>query len=191
MAFQYLISAEPTQEGVKLTLFNPSTNTWEEVLDKEYRPYFFIPCPMSPSDRETVEELCVKTRVEEKRELFTGQTIRVTRVELEASSDPVQASEKFEKSWEGDIPLTLSYVYDHGLTFGAQHLIQGEQVKAVFQIPQEAKQRFEDIFSAVRATDPEKYDLLERLFTLFSQPVPKAPPERLGIKGKVDPRGII
>jgi hypothetical protein len=51
----------------------------------------------------------------------------------------------------------MSYVYDHVLTFGAQHLIQGEQVKAVFQIPKEAKQKFEYIFSAVRATDPEPF----------------------------------
>jgi len=64
LAFHYLINAEITREEVKLTLFNSSATAWEEVLDKNYRPYFFIPHPLSPSDRETVEELGVKTRVE-------------------------------------------------------------------------------------------------------------------------------
>ena len=95
--------------------------------------------------------------MEKKRELFTSQTIRVTRVELKASSDPAQASEKFEKSWESDTPLTISYVYEQVLTLGGQHLVQGEQVRAAFQIPKESKQRFEDVFSAVRATVPESF----------------------------------
>lgn len=188
LAFHYLISAELTRDGVKLMLFNPSTGAWKEVLDKEYKPHFFIPYPMSHDDRETVEALGAKTNVEEKSELFNfnDQMIKVTRVELEASSNFDQASKRFEKSWEGDIPCVLSYVYDHGLTFGAQHLIQGEQIKAVFQVHQEAKQRFEERFSVVRTTDPEKYILLKRLFSFCSQPVPQIAPERLGIKGQVD-----
>jgi len=42
-------------------------------------------------------------------------------------------------------------------------------------------------FSEIREADSEKYELLERFFTLCSQPVPQISPERLGIKGKVDP----
>ena len=34
--------------------------------------------------------------------------------------------------------------YDQGLTFGAQHLIQGERIKTVFQASEKAMQRFEE-----------------------------------------------
>lgn len=184
--FHYLINAEPIREGVKLIFFNSSTDTLEEVETQDYRPYFFIPYPMSRRDQETIEELNVKIKVEEKKELFTNQTIKVTRVELEASSNSNQVSEKFEKSWEGEVPQILSYAYDRGLVFGAQHHIQGERIETIFQIPEKAKQKFEERFFEVMETDPEKYELLERLFSLCSQPVPEISLEKLGIKGKVD-----
>ena len=98
LTVHYLIDAKAAKEGVRLTLFNPSTDAWEEVLNKDYRPYFFIPHPLTRKDRETLDGLRAKTRLEEKRELFTGQTVRVTRVEIEGSSDPRWASERFEKS---------------------------------------------------------------------------------------------
>ena len=184
--FHYLINAEPIREGVKLIFFDSSTDTLEEVETQDYRPYFFIPYPMSRRDQETIEELNVKIKVEEKKKLFTNQTIKVTRVELEASSNSNQVSEKFEKSWEGEVPQILSYAYDRGLVFGAQHHIQGERIETIFQIPEKAKQKFEERFSEVMETDPEKYELLERLFSLCSQPVPEISLEKLGIKGKVD-----
>ena len=184
--FHYLINAEPIRGGVKLIFFNSSTDTLEEVETQDYRPYFFIPYPMSNRDQETIEELNVKIKVEEKKELFTNQTIKVTRVELEASSNSNQVSEKFEKSWEGEVPQILSYAYDRGLVFGAQHHIQGERIETIFQIPEKPKQKFEERFSEVMETDPEKYELLERLFSLCSQPVPEISLEKLGIKGKVD-----
>ena len=187
LAVHYLISAEAVLEGVKLTLFNPSTGAWEEALDKDYRPYFFVPHPLSQRDRETVEGLRAKTRVEKKRNLFTGQTVKVTRVEIEGSFDPRWASEKFEKAWEGMVPYILGYVYDHDLTFGARHLIQGEKVRLDLEASVESKLEFEERFSEVRKADPAKYELLERWFTLCSQPVPEIASERLGIGGKVDP----
>lgn len=39
----YLIDAEAIPEGVRLTFFHPPTQEWREVLDKDYRPYFFVP----------------------------------------------------------------------------------------------------------------------------------------------------
>jgi DNA polymerase elongation subunit (family B) len=183
----YLIDVKAAAKGVRLNLFTPSTSVWEEVLDKEYRPYFFIPHPISRRDRETVEGLGAKTMVDEKRDLFTGHKVRVTKVEIEEASDLRSASKKFEKAWEGEVPYILGYAYDQGLNFGAQHLIQGEQVKNVFQISEKAMQRFDKRFSGVRQADPVKYNLLKRWFTLCSQPVPEITPESLGIGGKVDP----
>ncbi len=187
LAVHYLISVEAVLEGVKLTLFNPSTGSWKEVLDKDYRPYFFVPHPLSQRDQETVRGLGAKTRMKEKRDLFTGQTVMITRVEIEGSSDPRWASERFEKAWEGEVPYILGYVYDQGLTFGAQHLVQGEKVRPVLEASEGIRQRFQERFSEVRKADPAKYELLERWFTLCSQPVPEIAPERLGIGGKVEP----
>lgn len=170
-----------------LILFNPSTEALEEVLDKDYRPYFFIPYPQTLKDQEILNELRAKTRLEEKKDLFTGQTIRVTRVEMEGASDLKRASEGFDKAWESEVPLILSYVYDQDLTFGAQHSIQGERVKTVFQVSETARQRFEERFSKVEKADPSKYGLLERWFSLCSQPIPNIAPEKIGIKGQVDP----
>ncbi len=94
-----------------LTLFNPSTDVWKEV-HKGYRPYFFISHPLTQKSQKILHELHAKTKIEDKRELFTGQTIRVTKVEIQDSMDPRQPSEKFEKSWEGEVPFILSFAYD-------------------------------------------------------------------------------
>ena len=119
LAVQYLIDAKASNEGLRLTFFNPSTGASKEVLDKDYRPYFFVPHPLTRKDQETIERLGAKTRVEKKREFFTGQPIRVTRVEIAGFFDPTRASRRFETSWESEVPLILGYVYDQGLTFGA------------------------------------------------------------------------
>ncbi len=183
---QYLIDAEAVKDGIALILFNPSTTALEEVVDKEYRPYFFIPYPPTPKDQETLNKLRARTRLEEKKDLFTGQTIRVTRVQVEAAPDLKRASEGFEKAWERDVPPILSYIYDQDLTFGAQHTMQGERVKTVFQVSEKARQEFEERFSRVKKADPVKYGLLERWFSLCSQPIPDIDPERIGINGQVD-----
>jgi DNA polymerase elongation subunit (family B) len=186
LVLHYLINAEPIREGVKLIFFNPSTNNLEEVENHDYKPYFFIPHPINRREQETIEELNIKTKVEEKKELFTDQMIKVTQVELDASFDSNWISERFAKSWEGEVPHILSYAYDTGLIFGTQHHTRRDQIEPVTKISEKAKQKFEERFSEVSETDPEKYELLERLFHVCSQPVPEINPEKLGIRGKVD-----
>jgi len=183
----YLIDAEAAREGVKLRLYNASTDAMEEVLDTRYRPYFFVPHPTSQGNEEAVRGMGAKTSTVEKQNLFTGKTERITRVELREISDPRRASERFEGVWEGEVPLTLGYAYDQGLTFGAQHVIHGEKIETVFAASEEKWQRFRDMFSEIEGADPKKYELLERWFALCSQPVPEIVPERLGIGGRVDP----
>jgi DNA polymerase elongation subunit (family B) len=183
----YLMDIKAAKEGMKLSLFNPSTNAWEEVLDEDYRPYFFIPHPPTQKDREILDELWTKTRLGEKKDLFTGRTVKVTRVEIEGSSDPRRVSESFEKSWEGEVPSVLGYAYDRELTFGAQHSIRGTLLRNLFEVSEKTRHRFEEEFSGIRDIDPVKYGLLERWFSLCSQPVPEVTPERLGIRGRVNP----
>ncbi len=187
LTVHYLMDAEAAGEGVKLKFFSPSTDAWEEVLDRDYRPYFFVPHPLTQKDRAILDGLRAKTRVEDKRDLFTGRAVKVTRVELEVSSDPRQGSESFERSWEGEVPVVLGYVYDRALTFGAQHSIRGKRIETLFEVSEKARRRFEEEFSGIRDSDPVKYSLLERWFSLCSQPVPEVAPERLGIGGRVEP----
>jgi DNA polymerase elongation subunit (family B) len=181
-----MIDAKAVPEGVKLTFFNPSTGGWEEILDKEYRSYFFVPYPLSQEDEGVIKELGAKIRLEEKKDLFTDLTVKVVRVEIQGSSDTYQDSRRFEKTWEGEIPYILGYVYDKGLVFGAQHLIKGNYVKPVLEVPEEAKFRFEERFSDVKESDPAKYDLLERWLALCSQPILEFSTEKLGVLEKVD-----
>jgi DNA polymerase elongation subunit (family B) len=187
MALHYLINAETFQEGMKLIFFNPSTRELKEIVDTDYRPYFFIPHPMSPKDRKIIDALNVETRIEEKKELFTNQIIKVTRIEIDNLSDLKKVSERFEKSWEEKVPFVLSYIYDRGLNFGAQHLIQNERVKPLFYVQKETRERFEERFWEVKIQNPEKFELLEKWFTLCSQPFPEVPHEILGVKGDMNP----
>jgi DNA polymerase elongation subunit (family B) len=186
LGVDYLIDAKTNKEGVVLTFFNPSTDACKEVLNRDYRPYFFITHPLTRKDRETVEELSADTRVEEKRDLFTDQSVKVTKVEMTDSSNLKRASKRFEKSWESEVPFILSYVYDQDLNFGAQHLIQGKEVRTILQVSEKTKKKFEKKFSEVKKTDPVKYGLLERWFALCSQPVPEVDTEMLGMGEKVD-----
>ena len=120
LASRNLISAKAIPEGVKLISFNTSTDDWE-ILNKDYRSHFYVPHPMSRIDKEKVESLLAKTTIEEKRDLFSGQMRRLTRVVIEGSSEPLQASKKFERAWEGEVPYIFGYAYEKGLIFGAQH----------------------------------------------------------------------
>jgi DNA polymerase I len=184
---QYLMDTNTSREGLILTFYNHTTDTWNEVLIKDFKPYFFIPHPITQTDQATIDEIHTHTRTEAKRDLFTGQPVKITRVEINSIVEPRRFTEKFEKSWESEVPSNLGYVYDHGLTFGAQHTIQGERIKAVSEISETTKGRFEERFSELRKVDPLKHELLERWFVLCSQPVPTVAPERLGIRGRVDP----
>ena len=84
----YLLDAETVPEGVRLLYFNPQTGDLKEILDEDYRPYFYVPHPLSKADEEIIEELGAKTGIQEKKDLFSDHAVKVTKVELSGSSDP-------------------------------------------------------------------------------------------------------
>lgn len=172
---------------MKLILYNPSNNTWKEIVDSSYKPYFFVPHPLSKKDREVTNELEIKTTVEEKMDLFTDQAVKVTRLELDDYSDPLLISKKFSKSWENEVPIVSGYVFDKGLTFGAQHYIKGKEITPVLHASKEDMENFERAFGEVKKKDREKYELSKKWFILCSQPVPKIYLARLGIQKRFDP----
>lgn len=184
----YLVDAEATLKGIKLTFFESSTGALKEVLDKDYQPYFLVPHPLSEADKSAIENLKAETKIVTKIDFFTGQTVKVTQVVIRDPSDLRRASEKFEKVWEDEVPHVLGYAYDKGLVFGAQHSIQGDEVRPILEVSKEAETKFEERFSDLKKGDPTKYALLERWLVLCSQPVPEINPKTLGARGSIDPQ---
>ena len=107
MTVYYLLDAEVVPDGLKLLFFNQQTSNLEEMLDKDYRPYFFVPHPLSKADENIADELGLNTEAVEKKELFSDQLVKVTKVELRDYPDPKETSEKFENAWEGEVPYVL------------------------------------------------------------------------------------
>jgi len=172
--------------GIKLTFYSPSKSKWKELLDTIYRPYFFIQYPIPEDDLKVIQELGLGMTVVEKTDLFTRQTVKLTRIDLKDFSNPLELSRKFSKSWEKDVPLVSSYMYDNNLVFGAQYRIKGKQIVPLLGVSKEDLKTFRRVFSELKKTDPEKYKLSKRLFILCSQAVPEVNLERFGIRKKVD-----
>ncbi len=188
MTIFYLLDAAVSEkeQGIKLTFFNPSKNKWKEILDTDYRPYFFIPYPIPEDDLKVIQELELEISVVEKTDLFTRQTVKLTRVEMNDFYNTLEVSRKFSKSWEKDVPVVSSYMYDNNLVFGAQYKIKSKDIVPLLGVSKEDLKTFRRAFSEIKKTNPEKYKLSKRLFILCSQPVPEVSLERFGIRKKVD-----
>jgi len=174
------------EQSIKLTFYNPSKNKWKQIVDNDYRPYFFIPYPIPEDDFKVIQELELGISIVEKTDLFSREPVKLTKVNLKDFSDPLQISRKFSKSWEKDIPVVSSYMYDKSLVFGAKYKIKGKKIIPLRSVSKEYLKAFKRAFSEIRKTDPEKYKLSKRLFILCSQPVPEVNLERFGIKKKLD-----
>jgi DNA polymerase elongation subunit (family B) len=184
MSAYYLLDASVSkkEQGIKLVFYNPSTNKWKELLDDDYRPYFFIPYPIPEEDYKEIQKLGLGIEVVEKTDLFIRKTVKLTKVTLNDFSDPLQISRNFSKSWENEVPVVSSYIFDKNLVFGAKYKIEGKLIVPLLGVSKEDLKNFRNAFSEIRRTDPEKYKLSKRLFILCSQPVPEVSLNRFGIE---------
>ena len=173
---------------MRLTFFEPSTDSERHILDNDYKPYFFTSHPLNPRDQDYLDDLSAKTRLVEKKDLFTGHTKRMLQIELEEYGDTNRISRRFVNSWEGEISPVSSYIYDHDLVFGARHLLRAGRPKLDSYIPEDLNQKFEETFSRTIDEDPLKFSLLKRWFALCSQPIPQLSKTLLGLRGTVDPQ---
>ena len=83
----------------------------------------------------------------EKTDLFTRKTVKLTKVELDDFSDRLQIiSRKFTKSWEKDVPVVSSYMYDNNLVFGAQYRIKGKEIVPLLGVSKEDLKTFRRAF---------------------------------------------
>ena len=64
----------------------------------------------------------------EKKDFFTGQPFKLTKIELTDFSDRQQLSKKLSKSWETEVDVISSYMYDKNFVFGAQYKIEGNKL---------------------------------------------------------------
>ena len=177
---KYLIAAEPIPEGIKLLLWNQTTQRQEVNIDSQYRPYFYLPHPIPRPDRVLLQELEVEASPVTKRGFFTGNPITVTKVEHGFSDSSIKPLPSFTHIWEREVPPALSYVYDHELTFGSRYSPSNTHAHSTPQLSDAVQPSFDERFAEVKTSDPEKYAILSRWFTLCAQSVPEFPSVILG-----------
>jgi len=183
----YLMGAETEGVTVKLKFFNPTTGTIEEFKDTTYKPYFFIPYPLSKRDEEAVRSIYGEVEVVKKIDLYSNETREVAKVKVYKPEILARATRKFETVWESEIDFSNSYAYDQGLILGALHARQENNFTPVTQVSEELRPRLDEVFGDLKSVDSLKHRQLENWFSLLLQPVPQIKPEMLGLTGEVNP----
>jgi DNA polymerase elongation subunit (family B) len=181
----YLVDGFTKGKLVNLLFYDTDSQEFREVQDETYRPYFFIKHPVTRRGEEAIRRLDGETSTVEKIDLFSGEKRRLVKVELEAPSLLRIASRLLKERWEINVPYLLSYVYDHDLVFGVPHSSSDGDLKPRCRVDSELHSVFLERFEETRKRDPEKFQILERLFIYCSQPIPTIPLERLGISGNL------
>ena len=182
----YLINAETDGNVVKLGFYDDSSEEIIEVEDSEYQPYFLIPHPLSEKNEYTVNRIFGKVSTIDKQDLFTDKMRTMAKVEIGDPAHIQKFSKMFEDVWENEIEFARGYVYDHGLVFGAQYVMQGDREFSVSTASEKEKREFDVVFAEVKKNDQPRYAQLKGLFELCYQPIPQVDPEILGIHGKID-----
>jgi DNA polymerase elongation subunit (family B) len=180
----YLIDSQLEGNTIKLSFYDTSSEKMREFRDSDYAPYFLIPSPLSEKDEYTVERIVGNVSQVRRKDLFTNATKSLARVEIRTPTNIERFSKMFEKAWESEISFSQGYIYDHDLSFGTPHLLQGKQFTPVCPIPEETKTKFQQIFAGIEQTDPSKYRMLAYWFNLLYQRIPQVPPGILGMEGE-------
>ena len=131
-------------------------------IDPQYRPYFYLPHPIPCPDRLLLHELEVELSKVTKCDFFTGDPITVTIVEYAFSDRSMKPFPPFIRVWEQEVSPGLSYVYDHGLTFGSEYSPSNSHAYSNPQLPDAIQHRFDARFAEVKTCDPEKYAILSQ-----------------------------
>lgn len=177
----YLLDAKTEGRTVVLRFYVASTGELREVRDSGYRPYFYLPYPCSESDEEGIRSLYGEKQVVKKSNLFTGEVQDFTRVAVFTLDAFRKAGKTFDRVWESEVEYAQSYVYDHGLVFGAPYTIDDDRLVLAADVPEGVDNKFESVFADTRSANPEKYAQIKHWLSLLQQPVPQVRPEQLGI----------
>ncbi len=182
MDFHYLLDAESEGRIIVLKFYNAPTDEIVEKRYVDYKPYFFLPNPLSEADQEKVRSLYGDIEVVEKRDLFTDKTRKLSKVMVYSIDAFKKAAKLFENVWEAEIDYVQSYVFDHNLVFGAPYKIDADNLTPVADLSEELETSFQNVFAEGKAADPQKYLQIEHWFRLLHQPIPEVTLEKLGLE---------
>ena len=177
-----LLDAETEGRAILLRLYDAQTDKISEIRDADYKPYLYLQNPLSKNNEEGIRSLYGETEVVKKRELLTGEIKQLTKVSFLTLDTFNKASKTFSPAWESELEYAQSYVYDHGMIFGAPHTMNADRLILTNSLPQELESKFENTFADAKATDPQKYTQIKHWFSLLQQSVPQVRPEHLGMK---------
>jgi DNA polymerase elongation subunit (family B) len=190
LSFYYLLDARNDGRIIALRFYDAQTGEIREIKDADYKPYFYLPHPMSKADEEGARNLHGETQIIQKRDLFTDELKELTKVTIYTLDALHKAPKLFDKIWESEIEFTQSYVYDHNLTFGAAYINSGNQLVTVNSITSELEKEFENTFTDTKTADTQKYSQIKHWFNLIQQPIPQLKPEQLGVE-EIDPERLL
>jgi DNA polymerase elongation subunit (family B) len=185
-----LLDARTEGRTVILRFYDAQMGEIKETKDADYKPYFYLPHPLSKTDEEGIRSLFGETQVIKKRDLFTDDLRELTKVTVYTLDALNKASKLFDHIWESEIEYTQSYVYDHNLTFGATYTNSGNQLSLTNSITPELENKFENAFAGIRTSDSHKYSQIRHWFNLIQQPIPQLKPEQLGFE-EIDPERML
>jgi DNA polymerase elongation subunit (family B) len=176
----YLLDATVTEtNAVKLKFIDENGNI-REFVDDKYKPYFLTTHPLANEDEDIVHYFSGAVQHVERIDLFTGERRALTKVSWPNAKVASKAAEKFRLCWESEIDFPKSYVYDHGLNFGALH--SGTDFRPIPNLPDETVEGFDKNFREVQQTDPQKHTRISHWLALLKQPVPSISLDFFGVK---------
>jgi len=184
-----LLDAKTEGRVVRLGFYHAQSGALRWVGGADYKPYFYLPSPLSKEDEDVVKGLYGETQTVQKRNLFTDMFEPCTKVTVYTLDAFKKTQKTFPNAWEIEIDYVQSYVYDHGLVFGALYTLEENQPNLVTSIPQELENKFLQTFSEIQAVDSQKFRQIKHWFSLVQQPTPQIQPELLGLN-EIDPEKL-
>jgi len=190
LSLHYLLDARTEGRIIILRFYDAQADEIQETKDADYKPYFYLPHPLSEADEEGIRSLYGETQVTKKRDLYTSEWRELTKVTVYTLEALNKAPKLFDHIWESEVEYTQSYVYDHNLTFGAAYTTNDNQSTLSNAITPELENKFESAFADTETSDPQKYTQIKHWFNLIQQPIPQLKPEQLGLK-EIDPERLL
>ncbi|HXX87783.1 MAG TPA: DNA polymerase domain-containing protein [Candidatus Acidoferrum sp.] len=186
MSGSYLLDATVTEtNAVQLRLLDKDGHI-REFTDTQYKPYFLTAHPLTRENEEVITYFSGTVELVNKFDLFTGEKRTFAKVSWPNRKVAGKAAEKFSLRWENDVDFAGSYVYDHGLNFGALHT---EDLKPVLSVPAETAGIAGSRFLDAQDSDPQKYAQIIQWLRLLDQPVPFVDSKVLNF-GQVEPESL-
>lgn len=172
MLFLWNVGFTDTSREVTLEFYDSSRGELEKFTVSNYQPYFLAAHPLSKDEEEAVASVQSKAELVQRQNLFTEETIQLTKITVWTPAFLKRLARQFDNAWESEIGYGRSYIYDSGMVFGASYVQQGERFVLAKDVSQKSKSGFETAFAHERVAAPPKYEQIKEWFNLCNQQVP-------------------